>query len=245
MSRRDDRAREGRVALLLEGTGAAAGDQTRQARPVEHALVEVERPLARLPRHQHPHQPLGEPGDDGAGGAQLGLEARVQLDELGAGGQRHRVHDAVVRRGVGAIAAGSSARVHLRAGARGVARRVAALAVLAERRLRAARVAALRQLAQSQIALGQRHVRRAVGRGLGRRDERAPHRRPRPRPRPQTPRRRRDGAPRSASRAASGRRQAPGDGGHERASFRAAPARRSAPRTPASAGRRRRARDAP
>ena len=69
---------------------AAAGDETRQPRAVEHALVEIEAPLARLPRHQHAHQPLGEPRDDGAGGAELGLEPRVQLDELVAAGQRER-----------------------------------------------------------------------------------------------------------------------------------------------------------
>jgi hypothetical protein len=168
----DDRARKRRIAFLFEGMGAAAaGDEAPEPRRIEHAFVEIEGPLTRLSRHQHAHQPLRQARDDGARRTQLQLETSVQLDELGAGGECERVDDAIVRRRVGVIGIGTAACVHLRARAGGITRRIAALPVLAQRRLRAARITALRQLAQPHLAPRERHAaQRTVARRRRRQD---------------------------------------------------------------------------
>ena len=72
---RHHRAGEGRFGLLLERPrGAAAGDKRGQPRAVQLALVEIEPPLPRLARHQHPHQPLGQSRHHDAQRGQVLLE---------------------------------------------------------------------------------------------------------------------------------------------------------------------------
>ena len=111
-----DGARKRRFALLLERPrGAAAGDERRQPRRVEQPFVEIEPPLAHLPRHQHAHQPLGQPRDHRARRAQLGVERPAQLREfVAAWPAPTRVDHAIERRRVGAIARDRAARRHSR-----------------------------------------------------------------------------------------------------------------------------------
>ena len=83
---------------------AVAGDEGRQARAVQLALVEVEPPLAHLTRHQHPHQALGQTRHHGPHRGQVLLERLAERGQFVAAGQGGGTDHAVVRGRVGVVA---------------------------------------------------------------------------------------------------------------------------------------------
>jgi hypothetical protein len=106
----DDRARKGRVAFLLERTCApSARHQCVAPEAVQLALVEIEPPLSRLARHQHPHQPLGQSRHHDAQRGQVLLEHLAECLQFLAARERRCAHHAVVPYRVGLVAVGASA----------------------------------------------------------------------------------------------------------------------------------------